>query len=169
MTNPLLDHFRMLAQYNKLANATLYAACARLTDEEYHKTRPAFFRSIHGTLNHLLVGDRIWMGRFEGPPMPSTPLAAVLHATLADLQSARVTEDTRIDVFAQRLEMALVAGHMTYTNNAGMRCRDPVTLLLAHFFNHQTHHRGQVHDMLSQTAVPPPSLDMHRLIGPEPV
>ena len=165
----LLNHFSVLAGYNRLANAALYAACAQLSDGERRKTRPAFFHSIHGTLNHILVGDRIWMGRFEGRAMPSTALDAILYEGMADLRSARAIEDERIEAFVGRLEAGFLESHMVYTNNAGKPCRDPATLLLAHLFNHQTHHRGQVHDMLSQTVVPPPSLDMHRLVRPAPV
>ena len=164
---PLLAHFRMLARYNRLANAVLYAACGRLSEEERQQTRPAFFRSIHGTLNHIMVGDRIWMGRFEGRDMPSTALDAILYPDLASLQAARDVEDARIETYTVTLETGGLEGYIAYVNNAGAHCRDPMTVLLAHLFNHQTHHRGQIHDMLSQTAVAPPSLDMHRLLRPD--
>lgn len=76
-----------------------------------------------------------------------------------------VSEDRRIEIFADNLTADL-GSTIQYINNAGKKCTDPVDLLVAHFFNHQTHHRGQIHDMLTQTAIAPPSLDMHRLMRP---
>lgn len=79
MTEALLRNVRMLARYNALANRRLYEACARLPDAERKKRRPAFFGSIHGTLNHLMVGDRIWLARFSGEEVPSTNLDVILY------------------------------------------------------------------------------------------
>jgi uncharacterized damage-inducible protein DinB len=165
----LLAHFRLLARYNAGANRILYDACARLPDAERKRVRPAFFRSIHGTLNHILVGDRIWLARFAGRQLPSTGLDAILYDDFAALRAAREEMDARIEAFAQGLEAGFLAGSIRYVNNAGLPYDDPIPLLLAHFFNHQTHHRGQVHDQLSQTAVAPPSLDLHRVLRPDPV
>jgi uncharacterized damage-inducible protein DinB len=166
MSDPRLEHFRMLARYNAEANRLLYDACARLPDAERTRARPAFFRSIHGTLNHILVGDRIWMARFAGQAVPSTGLDAILYADFAALRVAREAEDARIEAFAAALQPAALAGSIRYVNHAGLPYDDPVPLLLAHVFNHQTHHRGQVHDLLSQTDVAPPSLDLHRVLRP---
>ena len=166
MANPLIDTFRMLARYNALANRRLYAACARLDEAELMRQRPAFFKSIHGTLNHILLGDRIWLDRFAGREVPSTGLDAVLYADFAALRAAREAEDERIERFAAGLTDAFLAGTIRYVNNEGREMEDPVDLLVMHLFNHQTHHRGQVHDMLSQTTVAPPVLDLHRVIRP---
>lgn len=68
----LITHFQMMAKYNRLANILLYGVCERLSDSERKADRKAFFGSIHGTLNHIMVGDRIWMTRFEGSEAPST-------------------------------------------------------------------------------------------------
>ncbi len=168
MSETLRDHFCMLARYNTVANRILYDACGRLPEAELKRARPAFFRSIHGTLNHILVGDRIWLGRFAGREMPSTGLDAILYEDFAALRAAREAEDARIEAFAEGLGADFLGGSIRYVNNAGLVYHDPVPLLLAHLFNHQTHHRGQVHDMLSQTAVPPPSLDLHRVLRPDP-
>lgn len=162
----LTAHFRQLAAYNRAANALLYEACAALSDDQRRQARPAFFGSIHGTLNHILLGDRIWMGRFEGQEMPSTNLDRILYEDFGELSAARVAEDARIVRFCDSLSGAFLAGSIRYVNNEGRDYDDPVDLVLPHLFNHQTHHRGQVHDMLSQTAVPPPSLDMHRVLKP---
>ncbi len=166
LTDPLLRHFRMLAVYNRLANRRLYDACARLTDGEREQRRPAFFGSIHGTLNHILVGDRIWLARFSGKEVPSTGLDAVLYEGFAELREAREREDARIEEFVAGIDEGFLGGTIRYENNEGRTLEDPVNVLLPHFFNHETHHRGQIHDMLSQTSVPPPVLDLHRVMRP---
>lgn len=169
MSEPTVRHFRMLASYNALANRRLYEACARLGDAERKEERPAFFGSIHGTLNHVLVGDRIWLARFGGEEVPSTGLDAVLYEDFDELCRAREHEDERIEAFASGLTEGFLGGTIRYVNNAGKDYEDPVNLLVAHFFNHQTHHRGQIHDLLTQTDVPPPVLDLHRVIKPNPL
>jgi uncharacterized damage-inducible protein DinB len=166
LTQALVRNFRTLARYNALANQRLYEACARLPDDGRKKRRPAFFGSIHGTLNHILVGDRIWLARFSDEKVPSTNLDAILYKDFGELREAREKEDSRIEVFAASIDERFLMGTIHYVNNEGRALEDPVELLVAHFFNHQTHHRGQVHDMLSQTEVPPPVLDLHRVIRP---
>ena len=168
MSKPLIAHFQLLARYNTGANERLYGAVAKLPDTERKRRRRAFFGSIHGTLNHILLGDRIWLGRFEGREMPSTDLGATLYEDFDDLYAARRAEDARIERFAAALTAEFLDGSIRYVNNQGLALEDPIEPLLAHFFNHQTHHRGQVHDMLSRTRVPPPSLDLHRVINPTP-
>lgn len=160
------EFFARLARYNSLANRRLYDAVAGLSQEDYEAARPAFFGSIRGTLNHILVGDRIWLARFEGCQVLSTGLDAILHPSLAALRRARETEDTRIEAFVDGLDRAFLASTIRYINHERRTFEDQAAMLLQHFFNHQTHHRGQVHDMLCQTAVTPPSLDMHRLLNP---
>jgi uncharacterized damage-inducible protein DinB len=162
----LIQHFQMLARYNTLANRRVYESCSQLTDAERKRTRPAFFKSIHGTLNHIMVGDRIWLTRFEGGEIPSTGLDAMLYEDFDELREARIAEDQRIEAFASGLAEEFLASTITYRNNAGNIHTDAVTLLVAHFFNHQTHHRGQIHDMLTQTEIAPPILDMHRVLRP---
>lgn len=169
MLDPLIIHFQRLARYNTLANQIIYEACAQLPDSELKKTRPAFFNSIHGTLNHILIGDRIWMTRFQGNEIPSTELDAILHEKFLELWTARVLEDQKIEVFFSNLKVEFLNQSIRYVNNAGNLHEDPVKLLMTHFFNHQTHHRGQVHNLLSQTAVAPPSLDLHRILQPDSV
>jgi uncharacterized damage-inducible protein DinB len=170
----LLQHFQMLARYNTLANRRVYESCSQLTDAERKRSRPAFFKSIHGTLNHIMVDEalcasfasRIWLTRFEGKEIPSTGLDAILYEDFDELREARIAEDERIEAFASGLIEEFLASTITYRNNAGNIHTDPVNLLVAHFFNHQTHHRGQIHDMLTQTEIAPPVLDMHRVLRP---
>ncbi|MDH3702525.1 MAG: DinB family protein [Alphaproteobacteria bacterium] len=168
MSDASIRQYRMLARYNRLANLRLYDACAALPDAERKKTRPAFFKSIHGTLNHILVGDRIWMTRFTGGTVPSTSLDAILYEGFGDLRQARREADERIEAFAGSLSPAFLEGPIQYENNEGRMFDDAISMLLTHFFTHQTHHRGQVHDLLTQTCAPPPVLDLHRVLKPDP-
>ena len=116
----LIRHFRRLAHYNRLTNARLYGACARLSEAERKKTRPAFFGSIHGTLNHILLGDRIWLARFEGESAPSTGLDTILYEDFGELQAARGAEDARLEAFAAGLTPEVLQGSIRYVNNAGL-------------------------------------------------
>ncbi len=166
MAGLLVRHFRTLARYNTLANRRLYETCARLGDAERKKRRPAFFGSVHGTLNHIMVGDRIWLARFGGEEVPSTRLDAILYEDFDELRRAREREDERMETFASGLDEEFLGHRIRYVNNEGKPYEDPVHLLVAHLFNHQTHHRGQIHDMLTQTGVTPPVLDLHRIIKP---
>ena len=165
----LIAHFRRLGRYNRLTNERLYNACSALTDEQRKRPRGAFFGSIHGTMNHLLLGDRIWMARFEGGEAPSANLDAILHEDFEGLRKARTAEDARIEAYVDLLEPAMLHGEIAYVNNEGRQFRDPVAVLLAHLFNHQTHHRGQVTAMLAGTDAPYPVLDLHRVLIPEPL
>jgi uncharacterized damage-inducible protein DinB len=107
------------------------------------------------------------MARFTGTGYEVTPaLATELYSDFASLREARSAEDARIEAFLSSAGEDLLSKEIHYVNNMGVPCSDPVSLLLAHLFNHQTHHRGQIHVMLSQTAIKPPSLDMHRVIRP---
>lgn len=154
--------------YNRLANHTLYDACAALSDAERRRDLGAFFKSVHGTLNHLLLGDRIWMTRFEGGSHPSTDLGATLHAEFDVLRAARVEMDRRIEAFFADPPAGVLGRSLRYVNNSGFDSEDPVDVILPHFFNHQTHHRAQVHTLLSQLGRAPPVLDLHRVLRPDP-
>ena len=156
------------AAYNRRANEALYAACAGLSDAEYRRDLGAFFGSIHGTLNHLLLGDTIWMARFEGGTHPSTGLDAILFERFDALRAARAQMDRRIEGFFAHLPDGFEARSIRYVNNAGIDSSDPVGVLLPHFFNHQTHHRAQVHTLLLQLGHTPPVLDLHRVLRPNP-
>ncbi len=158
------DHFRVLARYNQWANERLYAVCGKLHDNELFMQRPSFFGSIHATLNHILVGDRIWMGRLTGHPATATRLDEILYGDFIGLNVARVAEDAQIVTFCDALDEPTVNTTLRYKNMAGETHATPIRWVLTHMFNHQTHHRGQTHGLLSQTDVPPPPLDlMHYL------
>ena len=159
-------HFQMLAQYNRIANERLYATCSKLNDAEYRKTRSGSFGSIHGLLNHILLGDRRWLGLFEGGQRVTPPLDQILYDDFASLRSARACQDARIESFFSDLDVAFWGRSFQYTNNQGKDYVETAHVACSHLFNHQTHHRGQVHVMLSQAQVAPPALDLHRIINP---
>jgi uncharacterized damage-inducible protein DinB len=155
------DHLIRMATYNRWANRRLYAACEQLSEETYLEPRGMFFGSIHGTLNHLLVADRIWLARIEQQPAPKLALDDRPYADFGTLRSAREKDDDRMIELVESYDDGDLSSVLTYrpvTNPAEVST--PLHLCWLHLFNHQTHHRGQVHGQLSQTEVPPPPLDL---------
>jgi uncharacterized damage-inducible protein DinB len=153
-------YFRQLAQYNAWANWRVYEACAQLSDAERKAARPCFFGSIHQTLNHILVGDRLWLSRLTAGASGITSLDQELYGDFAELRAARIREDERLIGILDRYEEVEMAGFLSYRSMEGEAKRVPLVQVLGHVFNHQTHHRGQVHALLSGTPVAPPSLDL---------
>ena len=144
------SRYRMFAGYNAWCNARLYAAAATVPDAEYRRDRGAFFKSLHGTLNHLLVGDRIWMRRFTGVGAKPPSLDAILYDDFEALREARRKEDTLISRYIDRLSDEDLKGSLRYTTVVRPQTiEQPLMPALDHFFNHQTHHRGQAHALLS--------------------
>lgn len=134
-----------MAAYNAEMNRRLYDAASRLTDAARREQRGAFWESIHGTLNHLLWGDRVWMARFDGWERPPQPIreSAGLIDDFATLLAAREVDDARLQDWAGRVTDAWLAEDQTWlSGSAGREMRRPRALLVAHLFNHQTHHRG---------------------------
>ncbi len=159
----MMQHFRMFAAYNGWANARLYAAAAQLSDDDYRAERGAFFGSVHRTLSHILVADRIWMHRFTGEGPTYTDLEAIPCGDLASLKAEREAEDARISAWVEGLSEDELAG--TFTYGTVVRPTDitqPLEPALAHVFNHQTHHRGQAHCLLTEIGGrgAAPSLDL---------
>lgn len=156
-----MNIFLMLAAYNAWANTRLYEAAARLSDAQYRADRGAFFRSVHGTLNHLLVTDRIWMQRFTGEGEAPDRLDTILFEDLAPLRQARIAEDARIVAWVDGLSEAALAGTITYRRVTTPDVfTQPLAPALAHLFNHQTHHRGQTHTLLTGLVGEAPSIDL---------
>ena len=142
--------YRMFAAYNAWCNERLYDAAATLSDADYHADRGAFFKSLHGTLNHLLVGDRIWMQRFTGQGDLPKSLDAILYDDFASLRAARRAEDARISRYVEGLREQDLDGTIRYrTFSRPADIEQQLAPALDHFFNHQTHHRGQAHALLS--------------------
>lgn len=155
-------YVRRMAAYNRWMNEKPYAAAGRLPAEERSKDRRAFFRSIIGTLNHLVVADTIWLKRFaqhEAQPIAlvwvaelpvSNSLDEILFHELAMLQTRRTALDEAILSWAQELTDAQLTSPLQYKNTKGVSFGKPLDELVLHFFNHQTHHRGQATTLLTQ-------------------
>jgi uncharacterized damage-inducible protein DinB len=149
-------HFAKMARYNAWANARLYAAARSLPDASYRKPVGAFFGSLHGTLNHLLVTDRIWMRRLTGAGDHPDRLDAILYDELQSLAHARQAEDERIIGYVAGLRDEDIAKELRYATTKGVPHRNRLGDLLAHLFNHQTHHRGQAHTILTVLGIREP-------------
>jgi uncharacterized damage-inducible protein DinB len=157
-----VDYVRRMALYNRWQNESLYGAADGLTDEERHRERGAFFGSIHRTMCHLLWADQTWMSRFRDTPLPP-PMAdlAAQHRVWTALQSRRRDFDAEIVGWAEGLAPDWLAGtHSHFSPSLGRQMSQPRWLLVSHFFNHQTHHRGQVHCLLTQAGRKPTDTDL---------
>lgn len=158
-------HFAMMAEYNAWANARIYAQARKLPDESYRRNVGAFFASLHGTLNHLMVADRIWMRRFTGVGDHPAKLNAIMFDDLEALAAARQEEDGRIIRYVDGLSGEDIDKAFNYTTTKGVPQRHRLGDLLAHFFNHQTHHRGQAHTILTVLGIAEPQpLDLLGLL-----
>ena len=159
-------YVRRMARYNRWQNQNLYGVADALPDEERRRERGAFFGSIHNTLSHLLWGDRIWMSRFSDVPKPvgGIPESVSMYPDWDGLKRERAEFDETIVAWADKLDAAWLAGDLSYYSGAMKR---DVTRakwqLVTHFFNHQTHHRGQVHCMLTQAGAKPHATDLSLL------
>ncbi|HEV7411196.1 MAG TPA: DinB family protein [Bradyrhizobium sp.] len=154
-------YFHQMAAYNKWANSRLYEAALALEDQDYRHDVGAFFKSMHGTLNHLLLTDLLWLKRLTGEGDRPAALDAIIHDDRRALTRARADEDDRIIGYVDSLDEPSVHGMHRYANSAGKIFEEPRWQILSHLFNHQTHHRGQAHTVLSIcTGREPPSLDL---------
>jgi uncharacterized damage-inducible protein DinB len=154
---------RLMAAYNEWQNRSLYDAAANLSDEERRKDRGAFFGSIHGTLNHVLWGDRAWLSRFTPSPAPDAGIgeSASMVEDWDILRAERDKTDAQILAWAAAMTEAGIEGDLTWFSGAANReITLPRWVLITHFFNHQTHHRGQVHAMLTAAGAKPDDTDI---------
>jgi uncharacterized damage-inducible protein DinB len=157
----MLQFARTMARYNAWMNERLYDCSARLSDEERKANVGAFFKSVHGTLNHILLADRVWMGRFTGPPFVVKTLADELHADFDELRAQRRITDAAITGWAAALTEEDLRGTFSYTSISNPAKRSyPMWLVVTHFFNHQTHHRGQLTTLLAQRGIDPGVTDL---------
>ncbi|MER9327047.1 DinB family protein [Mesorhizobium sp. M0488] len=155
------QHFMMFAAYNQWANGRIYDAAANLDEEEFNRDVGAFFGSLMGTLNHLLTADRIWMKRFTGEGDAPTTLDAILYRALPSLRMARDAEDKRMIDWIGGLSDKALTGRFTYMTVSDMRTvSQRLAPALDHVFNHQTHHRGQAHMILTVLGRPSVQLDL---------
>jgi uncharacterized damage-inducible protein DinB len=156
-----LAYSKAMASYNRWMNDRLYDCCAQLSDTERKRDVGAFFKSIHGTLNHLLLGDRIWLGRFMVKPFPFHSLNQELYADFAELRVERAATDDTIAAWVSSLAETDFSRDLSYMSavNPAPR-RYPLWFAIAHFFNHQTHHRGQLTTLLFQRGIDPGITDL---------
>ncbi|WP_140634473.1 DinB family protein [Methylibium rhizosphaerae] len=173
----MLEHTRFMARYNRWMNERLYACAAGLPDEERRRDRGAFFGSIHRTLAHLVLADKIWLGRFAEQGVRFEALSAsvlarpdftgldqVLFDDFDEMRSHRAELDAAIEAWAAEMTPAYVQQTMRYASTKGAPREHPLWQALSHFFNHQTHHRGQVTTLLLQAGVDPGVTDLIALV-----
>jgi uncharacterized damage-inducible protein DinB len=157
-----MNYHSAIATYNQWMNQKLYAVCAEIPDLDRKEDRGAFFKSIHGTLNHILVADRIWLGRFTQQPF-TAQLDTELYSDFSELRSQRERLDLTIIDWAQDLTPDWLNADFTHTNNAGITRTLPHWLFVTHMFNHQTHHRGQLTTLLNQMGYHSGVTDLHTM------
>ncbi len=151
----------LMAEYNRWMNERLYELCASLPDEERKRDRGAFFKSIHGTFEHVLWGDRMWLGRFNGKTYPFAPIGQPLFEQFEDLRAARAEMDAEIAAWAGGTTAEWLAEPMTWTSKLyGFTQTQPRWILITQMFNHQTHHRGQITTLLKQIGIDPGITDV---------
>ena len=161
----MLQQYRALARYNTWMNDKVYRAARSLSNEKRREDLGAFFKSVHGTLNHLLLADRVWMGRFAGDKeafasrdvtgnvIVATALSQELYADFDELTQERHRTDESIEAFFDALDAERLSAPFRYQTMAGKPQEHVFWWALSHFFNHQTHHRGQVTTLLTQLGV----------------
>ena len=176
----MLEHLRLLSRYNQWMNSKLYNTAAGLPDGELARDRGAFFGSLLGTLNHIMLADTIWLQRFsEHPaqhpaldeirarPKPQA-LAQILHDDLTALTAERQRLDQTIIGWCQQLTASDLSHNLAYRNMKGEAAIKNFASLMLHFFNHQTHHRGQATTLLSQQGLDIGVTDLLTLIDNQP-
>jgi uncharacterized damage-inducible protein DinB len=160
-------YVRTMSLYNSEMNRRIYAGAARLTDEQRRQDRGLFWKSLHGTLNHLLWADRQWMSRLDGWP-PNTipnPQSPTLIHDFDDLRAERAKADAMIEDFASRVDEAWLSQDLVWWSGAAKReMHKEKCGLMVHFFNHQTHHRGQAHAALTMCGVDPGDTDLFLVV-----
>ena len=160
-----ITNFQLLANFNKWTNGKIITSCKKLTETEYKKDRGAFFSSIHGTLNHLLVVDRAFISRIEGKDHGQKSLDQILFESLLQLEEARIKEDKRLIDLVNNLSEENIYKEITYNGFETGKTTHTINTILITLFNHQTHHRGQIHNMLSQAGVKSPQIDIPDFIN----
>jgi uncharacterized damage-inducible protein DinB len=159
------DYARTMARYNRWMNTKLYEASASLSDEQRKANRSAFFKSIHGTLNHLLLADRTWMQRLHGEPVTMTSTDQEVHEDFDELRKAREAMDERLIQWAASIEaVEATRGYSFHSVTYQKEIALPYVVVVMQVFNHQTHHRGQVTTLLAQAGIDPGTTDMVALL-----
>ncbi len=152
-----------MARYNHWQNREVLKALEGLSPDELTQERGAFFGSIFKTLNHLLWGDQLWMSRFDGGAGPGMDGMAGLEMTptLAVWGAERFRTDGRIRLWAENLKSIDLLGDLSwYSGLSKQEMSKPKALCVMQLFNHQTHHRGQVHAMMTQAGLSTAATDI---------
>ena len=168
MITPL--YARAMAAYNSEMHRRMYAAAARMTDTARREDGGLFWGSLHRTLCHVMWGDEMWMARFDGSMKPTVKLkdSGRLFERFDDLAAARAVADRKIEAWAYGLTEAEIARTLTWFSGATNTKRAaPMGLLIAHFFNHQTHHRGQAHALITRAGEDLGDTDLFVLVPEE--
>jgi uncharacterized damage-inducible protein DinB len=158
------DYVRLMAAYTSWQNQSIYEAASQLSDDDRRRDRGAFFKSIHGTLNHVLWGDQLWMHRLAGTREPlaaNIPSSTGQYPDWEALCAARKATDKDILHWAENLETSALEGELSW-HSAAMQAEigRPRWILVIQLFNHGTHHRGQVHSMLTSAGIKPADTDV---------
>ena len=150
-----IDYCKRFSRYNRWQNQSIYAAATTLPDGTRKRNMGAYFKSIHATLNHLLVADYLWLSRLDGQPCAVRSLDEELYGDFDELRRQREFTDDRLDRVVAALTPEVLAGTMTYRRMSGAQdeVSMPMNQVFMHLFNHQTHHRGQVTTLLMQCGV----------------
>lgn len=154
------QHLLTLAGYHHWAFETLYTALLPIGDQHYRNDCGLFFRSIHGTLNHLLLADRVWFGRFSGESYPVASLGQELEHDRARLEQALYADTPRWQHWIAEQSESRLNGVLSYSNLSGTTFQNPLTPVLLHVFNHATHHRGQISAGISSLGFEVPEMDL---------
>jgi uncharacterized damage-inducible protein DinB len=160
-------YVRTMAAYNAEMNRRLYDAAGRLDEAERRASKGAFWSSIHGTLVHILWGDHQWMSRFDNWARPATPIKQSDHFVeeFSELRMARDKADAGISAWAAKVDQNWLDEDLVwFSGAAGREMRMPKRLLVTHFFNHQTHHRGQAHALITAAGQETSDTDLFLLI-----
>ena len=160
---------RTMAAYNAEMNRRLYAAAGRIPDATRRQDRGAFWGSLHGTLCHLVWGDQMWMSRFDGWPKPTViqKQSATLIADFDELLRARFEADEKISAWAGRVTEGWLGDDMLwFSSSAQKELRSPRSFAVTHFFNHQTHHRGQAHAIITACGEQTGDTDLFLVVEP---
>ena len=157
------EHARLMARYNQWQNENLYSAAADISEDARKLDRGAFFNSIHGTLSHILWADRIWMARFDGWDRPTTPNSesGSMITDFATLRAEREKDDQRIIAWTDQVPDGDLSGPLKFfSGSLQADVSVPLWVCLTHFFNHQTHHRGQAHALITAAGGKPHDTDL---------
>jgi uncharacterized damage-inducible protein DinB len=152
-------YFLMLAHYNQRANQKLFSTLIGLTEEQLNQDCKAYFKSLMQTANHVLVGDILWFERINGVVASTYALDGVLYNQLAQLENARIEHDQILINFIHEHDEVSFHQAITYVRR-GQVYTEPLIEILAHVFNHQTHHRGQMHNMIFELTATSLELDL---------